>query len=989
MKKLTKLLVLSGLALSLLTGCANNGGNGGNGGNETPEVVKTLQSLQISAQPTKVSYYQGEQFDGAGLEVKAVYNTGAEVLAAGSYTLSGFDSSIAGPKTIVVTFEGKSAFFNVNVIGRNGLSIDSQPSKIYYVVGEELDLSGLVVAQLYADQSKVILTADDYEVSGFSSAEVGPTAVTITSANGEAAVINMYVFAADWSAGEKADMAQYLLYDIPYYRGMAFDLGGLMAAGIYWFEAETAQPCTEEAIDDYADMIEAIKVPGTTQKAWSLYTEGLTDDVDYLGFAADSDVLQYARWSNDNPAYFEFEILSIGLTPADKLLVSVARCAIPLAGYGVGDGSGWHCKGESEGVPYDMVEELLDVFTYGAMFTWGPTGYSELPFADIKFPAYDADTYVFIDGEAFMNPYIYGNEYSQYYDTTVYKFSFQNKEEAKYFSQETVDGIRDAYIADLGEDAIIYPSPRDGSFSVELEQDGFVFGITYSYDYLYHCVDMEFEVLDYEMPFTAPYIASTLLDEVTGAAYFDIDFVAGELVPLSDVDLKDLISYYPAYDIAMLGIFNMLESWDDAIGDVLNSIVENEYLTAKEAAALKWEYGYGTTGSFKVDDGEAADINISYDPDHSAANIIAGLFSIGNVSYSLQFFLDDDTLAITPSGGDAIVFPARLDAEEGDYTGTWTVTVGTDPDTVTYTVVIDAELSVVSASTYFYAEDDNHNCSEVMVNLQLVNLGPGMDVFYLQIMVEDGVKVSYESWEDARVVIQGFLEDEFGPGADEIPETLSVLDIDRAEGAYNFVLNNQEQGLDIYFDSTSALEDSDIGVCLRAAGFEKAPFSINGMEFYLSENDQYYLAVYTNPEDAKCLCIRMAPAEINMGGGYYVDFFMFYYYMLFLGEIEDEFNLVPDVDLTNVIAVNGEAVEEESAYLEFVYDTKENAAAALTGVLAEIVLAGYELDEGAESETKGMYVAANGDYIEVVAEEGSDTIRLNFYHPAPAAVPQP
>ena len=41
------------------------------------------------------------------------------------------------------------------------------------------------------------------------------------------------------------------------------------------------------------------------------------------------------------------------------------------------------------------------------------------------------------------------------------------------------------------------------------------------------------------------------------------------------------------------------------------------------------------------------------------------------------------------------------------------------------------------------------------------------------------------------------------------------------------------------------------------------------------------------------------------------------------------------------------------------------------------------------SETKGMYVAANGDYIEVVAEEGSDTIRLNFYHPAPAAVPQP
>ena len=178
MKKLTKLLVLSGLAISLLTGCTINGGKGGEGGGEE-EVVKTLQSIEISAQPTKVSYLQDEAFDATGLEVKAVYNTGKEVLAATAYTLSGFDSSTAGPKTITVTYEGKTAQFDVNVIGKDGLSITA-PNKLYYLVGEELNLTGLVVAQKYDGADDKILSEGEYTVTGFSSAEAGEVTLTIT-----------------------------------------------------------------------------------------------------------------------------------------------------------------------------------------------------------------------------------------------------------------------------------------------------------------------------------------------------------------------------------------------------------------------------------------------------------------------------------------------------------------------------------------------------------------------------------------------------------------------------------------------------------------------------------------------------------------------------------------------------------------------------------------------------------------------------------------
>ena len=108
MRKLKTLLVLSGLAVSLLTGCKTQSNTSKS--NSTPdstttssEVVKALESIKIAAEPTKKNYFVGDQFDAAGLAVKAVYNTGEEDLAATAYVLSGFDSATPGEKTITVT----------------------------------------------------------------------------------------------------------------------------------------------------------------------------------------------------------------------------------------------------------------------------------------------------------------------------------------------------------------------------------------------------------------------------------------------------------------------------------------------------------------------------------------------------------------------------------------------------------------------------------------------------------------------------------------------------------------------------------------------------------------------------------------------------------------------------------------------------------------------------------------------------------------------
>lgn len=84
-------------------------------------------SLDIASKPTKTTYEIGERLDLAGLKVKAVYTytSGDKVVKVDldqateenrdGYTVSDFDSTVAGEKTLTVSYRGKSATFNVTV----------------------------------------------------------------------------------------------------------------------------------------------------------------------------------------------------------------------------------------------------------------------------------------------------------------------------------------------------------------------------------------------------------------------------------------------------------------------------------------------------------------------------------------------------------------------------------------------------------------------------------------------------------------------------------------------------------------------------------------------------------------------------------------------------------------------------------------------------------------------------------------------------------
>ena len=144
--------------------------------------VVTLESITVTG-PTKTEYKIGDELDLAGLVVTAHYSTGDEATVTG-YEVSGFDSSTAGEKTITVTYQGKTAAFKVTVketekpvVTLESITI-SGPTKTEYKIGEELDLTGLVVIAHYSDGSYQEVT--DYEVSGFDSAAAGEKTVTVT-----------------------------------------------------------------------------------------------------------------------------------------------------------------------------------------------------------------------------------------------------------------------------------------------------------------------------------------------------------------------------------------------------------------------------------------------------------------------------------------------------------------------------------------------------------------------------------------------------------------------------------------------------------------------------------------------------------------------------------------------------------------------------------------------------------------------------------------
>ena len=209
--------------------------------------IKKLERLEITIQPHKTLYIEGEVLDTTGMAVTASYNNGTTETVT-DYQISGYTST-PGTKTITVTYREKTANFTVTVTAKSltGITISKKPDKLTYLEGEVFNPSGMVVTAGYDNGTSETVT--DYQISGYSSTP-GTKTVTV-SYQGKTAAFTVTVAPKSLrsiSITQKPDKLTYL-------EGEVLDTTGMVVTASY--DNGTTETVTDYQISGYTS------TPGT------------------------------------------------------------------------------------------------------------------------------------------------------------------------------------------------------------------------------------------------------------------------------------------------------------------------------------------------------------------------------------------------------------------------------------------------------------------------------------------------------------------------------------------------------------------------------------------------------------------------------------------------------------------------------------------------------------------------------------------------------
>lgn len=132
--------------------------------NEAKPTEKTLEKIEISSQPNKLIYNEGEKFDPSGMVVKAIYSDNSKMILSNyEYTPKGNLSK--NDTAVIITYQGKTATVNITVLEvkqeerkLERIEITSQPNKTTYTEGEKFDSTGMIITAIYSDGTREIIT---------------------------------------------------------------------------------------------------------------------------------------------------------------------------------------------------------------------------------------------------------------------------------------------------------------------------------------------------------------------------------------------------------------------------------------------------------------------------------------------------------------------------------------------------------------------------------------------------------------------------------------------------------------------------------------------------------------------------------------------------------------------------------------------------------------------------------------------------------------
>lgn len=198
--------------------------------------TRVLTTLYLTP-PTKRDYYEGEDFNAAGMRLIAEYSdTSSEVIT--NYDLTGFESTI-GTHIITVSYGGKSINFAIRVYARelSRIEISSPPDKVSYIEAQPLNTDGLVVVAVYNNGAEEDVTKDCV-IEGYTG-EVGNEQKITVSYNEKSAYFYVDVVAKTLQSIDVTTMPDKTVY----YEGEEFDPKGMVVSKL--FNNGTSEPTTD------------------------------------------------------------------------------------------------------------------------------------------------------------------------------------------------------------------------------------------------------------------------------------------------------------------------------------------------------------------------------------------------------------------------------------------------------------------------------------------------------------------------------------------------------------------------------------------------------------------------------------------------------------------------------------------------------------------------------------------------------------------------
>lgn len=209
-------------------------------------VDDTIQSLKISKLPDKVEYIVGEALDLTGLKVTATWASGVSEQIT-DYTVTGFDSSSVGEKTITIEYNGATDVFVIEVINNRVISIEitHQPVITVYLIGNKLDLTGMVVMATWLSGATTEVV--DYRVSGYNPEQPGEQIVTVEFEDSSDTFIVLVKAVTSIKLTQNPDKTEYFV-------GESFDASGMQF--VAHCTDGTDMDCTEDVgVEFHNEMI--------------------------------------------------------------------------------------------------------------------------------------------------------------------------------------------------------------------------------------------------------------------------------------------------------------------------------------------------------------------------------------------------------------------------------------------------------------------------------------------------------------------------------------------------------------------------------------------------------------------------------------------------------------------------------------------------------------------------------------------------------------